>query len=52
MPYQTVASNPGRALSDNVHGVNALFQDCGQMKNRVNWIQDPHPSTLSASTAT
>lgn len=47
-PYQTVATNPGRAVTDNVHGVTALFQDYGQMKNPVNWIQALYPSTKFA----
>jgi TonB-dependent receptor len=47
-PYQTVATAPGRAVTDNVHGVNALFQDYGQMKNPVGWIQGLYPSTKFA----
>ena len=47
-PYQTVATNPSRAVTDNVHGVSALFQDYGQMKNPVNWIQALYPSTKFA----
>jgi TonB-dependent receptor len=47
-PYQTAASAPSRAVVDNVHGVNAIFQDYGQMKNPVNWIQALYPSTKFA----
>jgi iron complex outermembrane receptor protein len=47
-PYQTAASNAGRAVIDNVHGVNALFQDYGQMKNPVSWLQALYPSTKLA----
>jgi TonB-dependent receptor len=47
-PYQTAASNPSRAVTDNVHGVTAIFQDYGQMKNPVGWIQGLYPSTKFA----
>ena len=47
-PYQTAASNPSRAVTDNVHGVTAIFQDYGQMKNPVNWLQALYPSTKLA----
>lgn len=47
-PYQTAASNPNRAVTDNVHGVTAIFQDYGQMKNPVNWLQALYPSTKLA----
>jgi len=47
-PYQTAASAPNRAVTDNVHGVTAIFQDYGQMKNPVNWIQALYPSTKFA----
>ncbi|WP_425998159.1 TonB-dependent receptor [Caulobacter sp. DWR1-3-2b1] len=44
-PYQTAASNPERGVVDTVHGVAAIFQDYGQMKNPVAWIQGLYPST-------
>jgi TonB-dependent receptor len=44
-PYQTAASAPSRAVTDNVHGVTAIFQDYGQMKNPVAWLQALYPST-------
>jgi TonB-dependent receptor len=47
-PYQTAATAASRAVTDNVHGVNAIFQDYGQMKNPVNWIQALYPSTKFA----
>jgi TonB-dependent receptor len=47
-PYQTAASNPTRAVTDNVHGVTAIFQDYGQMKNPVAWLQALYPSTKLA----
>ena len=47
-PYQTAASNPGRAVTDNVHGVTAIFQDYGQMKDPVAWLQALYPSTKLA----
>ncbi|CAN5424661.1 TonB-dependent receptor [soil metagenome] len=47
-PYQTGASNPERTVTDNVHGVTAIFQDYGQMKNPVNWLQALYPSTKLA----
>ena len=47
-PYQTAASAPTRAVTDNVNGVTAIFQDYGQMKNPVNWLQALYPSTKLA----
>jgi len=47
-PYQTAASNPSRAVKDNVNGVTAIFQDYAQMKNPVGWIQALYPSTKFA----
>ncbi len=47
-PYQTAASNPSRAVTDNVHGVTAIFQDYGQMKDPVAWLQALYPSTKLA----
>jgi len=47
-PYQTAASAPSRAVTDTVHGVAAIFQDYGQMKNPVGWIQALYPSTKFA----
>lgn len=47
-PYQTAARAASRAVTDNVHGVNAIFQDYGQMKDPVGWIQGLYPSTKFA----
>ena len=47
-PYQTAASAPTRAVTDNVNGVTAIFQDYGQMKNPVSWLQALYPSTKLA----
>jgi TonB-dependent receptor len=47
-PYQTAASNPTRSVTDNVHGVTAIFQDYGQMKDPVAWLQALYPSTKLA----
>lgn len=44
-PYQTAATNPGRAVTVNINGVNAIQQDVNQMKDAVGWIQGLYPST-------
>ena len=44
-PYQTASTNPERFELVNVGGINALFQNRGQMENGVSWIQALYPDT-------
>jgi len=44
-PYQTAASNPDRFESLTVGGIQALFQNRGQMSDPASWIQGLYPNT-------